>query len=119
MTAFFTSIVLSCSVARYIAACILHMCLSACLCLSWLYTFLTKTNRIYKREFSGVSKEASPILDPRTSTSNKLNRRGKNLRQPVQKWMRKRKRKIIGVAKRYALTPKDKNSQRFLKTSVF
>ena len=54
-----------------------------CLCLSWFYTFWTKISRICKRDFSGVSKETSPILDFRTLTSNILHRRRKNLRQFV------------------------------------
>ena len=44
---------------------------------------------IYKRESSGVSKETSPILDPRTSASNILNRRWKNPRQFVQEMDKK------------------------------
>ena len=34
--------------------------------------FWTKINRIYKREFSCVSNQTSPILDPRTSTEKTL-----------------------------------------------
>ena len=76
-TAFFTSIMMSCSAARYIAVSILRACLSVCLYLSWLRTFWTKINRIYNQEFLGFSQEISPILDSRTSTGNILNRRGK------------------------------------------
>ena len=77
----------------------------------------TKINRIYKREFSGVSKEISPILDPHFSTSNMVSRSGKKPVPFCPKNVRKRKR--IGIVKRYALTNKCRNSQRFLKTFIF
>ena len=70
LTAFFTSIQLSFSVARYMAACTLRACLSICLYLSWSHVFWTKINKICKREFLRVSKETSPILNSRTWTSN-------------------------------------------------
>ena len=38
-----------------------------------------------------MSKETSPFLDPQTSTSNILNRRGKSVRQFVQKIGKKKK----------------------------
>ena len=76
-TAFFTSIMMSHSTARYIAVSILRVCLSVCLYLSWLLALWTKINRIYIQEFSGVSQEISPIFDSHTSTGNILNRRGK------------------------------------------
>ena len=62
-----------------------------------------------------MSKEPNPILDSRTSTSNVLNRRGKNLRQFVQ-GIGQKKEKKIDVVMRYALACERKNSQRFLKT---
>ena len=71
----------------------LRACLSVCLCLSWSHTFWTKINRIYKREFSGVSSDTSPIFDPRTSTSNLLNKRDENLHQFVQKMGEKNENK--------------------------
>ena len=74
---FFTSILLSCSVAHTIAPCILRACLSVCLCLSWPKEFRTKINIIYKQEFSVSSKNTISILDPCNST-------GKSLRQFTQ-----------------------------------
>ena len=62
LTALLTSKLMCYSVAHYVATCILHACLSVCLCLSWQQAFFTKTYRIYKQEFSGVSKETSPIM---------------------------------------------------------
>ena len=91
LTAFFTSVLLSCLVACYIAVCILRDCLSVCLCLSWAHAFSTKINGIYNWGFSGVSKETITMLDSRTSTSNIMNRRGKNLCQVVQKMSEKNK----------------------------
>ena len=57
------------SVALHIAACILRACLNVYLYLSLPHAFWTNINRIYQREFSGVSKETSSILDPRTWTT--------------------------------------------------
>ena len=88
-TVFFTSILLSCSVAHYIAVCILSACLS------WLPRVWTKIDRIYKWEFSDVSKETSPILDSHSSTSNILNRQKKTFDCSSKKWVRKRKRKKV------------------------
>ena len=65
-------------------SCMHLACVLECLCLSWSHAFWTENNKIYKREFSSVSKETSPILGSRTSTSNILNKRGKNLRQFIQ-----------------------------------
>ena len=114
LTAFFTSILLSCSVNCYVAKCILRVCLSVYLCLNWASTFCTKTNWIYKREFSGVSKERSPIMDLRTSTINMLNRGGENLPQFVQKMNKKmNKNKVARCCK--ALTRKLRNSPRYFK----
>ena len=73
---------------------VMHLaCVFECLCLSWPHSFSTKINRICKREFSSVSKETSPTLDPLVSTSNILNRRIKNLCQFVQKMGEKKKKK--------------------------
>ena len=102
LTGCFTSILLSCSVASYLAACILRARLSIYFYLRWPNEFWTKINKIFKREFLGVSKETSPILDPRTWASCILKWRGENLGQFVKKWVRKIK--IIGVVKRYVLT---------------
>ena len=93
LTAFFTSILLSCSVVCYMATYILRTCLSICLYLCWPHTFATKINRIYKQKFSDVSKGTSPILSPRTWSSDILNRRGKNLHQFVQKIGKNKKKK--------------------------
>ena len=106
LTAFFTFILLSCAVACYIAACVLHACLRVCLCLSCEHAYWTKINRIYKRKFPGVSKKAIPILDIRTSASNILKRRGKKLASSSKNWVRKIK--ITGVVKYYALPRKRK-----------
>ena len=57
LTACFTSIFPSCSVAHHIAACIFPSCLNVCLCLSWQHSFSTKLNRIYGRDFSSVSEK--------------------------------------------------------------
>ena len=107
LTGFFSFILLPCEVSCFIAACILRgACLRVCLCLSCEHAYSTKINRIYKREFPGVSKEASPILDTRTSASSMLKRRGKNLASSSKKWVRKIK--ITVVVKCYALTRKRK-----------
>ena len=89
------------------------------ICVSWPHTFWIKISKIYQRTFSGVSKEASLILDPRASTNNTLNRRGKNIRQFIQKWVRKIEIKILDVLKRYALTYTRKNLQRFWRHLCF
>ena len=119
LTAFFTSILLSCLVACCIAACILHAFLRFCFSLSWPYAFWTKINGIYEWEFLGVSKEPNPLSNSRTWARSILTRCEKNLRQFIQKWVKKRKRKIINIVMCYALTLKRKNLQRYLKTSVF
>lgn len=49
-----------------------------------LHAFQTKINRIYQREFSGVSMETSAILYSRTSTSNNLNKSRKRINQFIQ-----------------------------------
>lgn len=59
-------------------------------------------------------KETSPILHLNTSISNILNRRGKKLSVRPKNGLEKII--IIGAAKRDALTLKNKNFQRFLKT---
>ena len=119
LTTFFTFILLFCSVARYIAAWILRACLNACFCLSWSNALRAKINRIYKREFSSVSKETSPILDSCSSTSNIPTRRGKNLCQFVQKMGEGKKKKILRVVNRYALTRHAKFYKDFWKQLCF
>ena len=80
LTAFFTSILTSRSVACYIAICILHTWLSVCL---WQLTEKNLT------EIFRCVKEASPILDPCTSIRITLNRKDRkdrnNFHQFVQK----------------------------------
>ena len=123
MSAFFTSRLLSCSVACHIASCILRVCFSVCLCLSWPETFWKKINRIYKQGFSGVSKETSPILARYWILALQIapnwTDREKSFASLTKKWITKRIRKVIGVAKRYALTLKGKNLQKFLKHLCF
>ena len=94
LTALFASILLSCSAARYIAACILGTCFCVCLYLSWPHAFQKRLfNRIYKREFSCVSKGTNPIFDPRDSASNILNRRWITLHYFVQRVGKRKKKK--------------------------
>ena len=109
LTAFF--ILFSYSVARYIAACILHAGFN------WPHAFWTKINKIYKRENSGVCKKASPILDLQTSTSNILKRRGKKSPDRQRNGWKKRKKNRSGRS--YVFTRKHKRLQGFLKTSYF
>ena len=63
------------------------------LCLICRDALCTKINRICKRECSGVFKETSLVLDPRTSTSNILNRHGKYLQPVRSKYGKKNKNK--------------------------
>ena len=125
LISFFTSIRLSCLLACQIAAYILRPCLRVGLCFVYVClcsqrAFWTKTNKIYKREFSCVSKKTSLLLEPRTSTRkhNKQTRKENSPVHPQNDW-KKEKRKTTGVVMQYALTPIRKNSRRFLKTSVF
>lgn len=87
----------------FLISCSLHSCmracLSICLYLRWLHVFWAKTNRIYKQEFLGVSKETTAILDPCITASNILNRREKNLPSLPKKWVREKKRKVTGAVK--------------------
>ena len=76
---------------------------------------LDETNKMYKWKFSGVVKEKSPILDPSTSPSKKLNRCRKNLRQFVQERGQKNENKNHSFRKLLLV----KNSQRFLPTPAF
>ena len=91
LTAFFTSIVLSSSVARYTAACILSAYLSVCLCLSWPHAFQKIINTIYKSKLSGVPKETIAILESGTANGSKINRCKKELPQFAQKMGEKNK----------------------------
>ena len=125
LISFFTSIRLSCLLACQIAAYILRPCLRVGLCFVYVClcsqrAFWTKTNKIYKREFSSVSKKTSLLLEPRTSTRkhNEQTRKENSPVHPQNDW-KKEKRKTTGVVMQYALTPIRKNSRRFLKTSVF
>ena len=64
---FHTVVLLSCSLHSYI-----HLFKFLFMFELTASIFWTKINRIYKREFSCVSNQASPILDPRTSTEKTL-----------------------------------------------
>ena len=79
-------------------------------CIQWIlvlnqvkhkFFHVSIVNRLCKQEFADVSKEAIPIVHPRTSTSNILNRSGKSICQLVQK-LGERKKNI----KRYTLAYK-------------
>ena len=91
MTSFFASILLSCSVARYIAAYVLRVCLSFCLCLSWLHAFWKKITRVYERESSVVSKETSSWI-PALQLATYWREDKKKLRQFVRKMGEKKKK---------------------------
>ena len=93
LASFFTFILLFCSVARYLAACILREYLSVCSCLSCTQAFWIKINRIDKQKFSGVARKTSLIFHLRISTNNILNRRGKKLHQFFRKMDEKKKKK--------------------------
>ena len=75
-----------------------------------------KINRIYKSEFSGVSEEASPMWIPVLELETYWTYAEKTFASSFKKWVRKIK--IKGVVKRYVLTPKRKNPERFLKIFV-
>lgn len=62
----------------------LHSCMHLACMFECLHAFQTKINRIYQREFSGVSMETSAILYSRTSTSNNLNKSRKRINQFIQ-----------------------------------
>ena len=112
-----TSILPSCSGTRYIAACVLRRSLSVYWCLSWPHAFWTKINRICKREFSGCPRKQvrSWLLPLQLATY--LKDTEKAFANSSKKWVRKGK--TIEAIKRYALTPKRRNSQRFLKYLYF
>ena len=86
---FHTPVLLRCS----LQSCVHLACAFEYIFIFELPAFWTKFSRIYKREFLGVSMEVNPILDPRTWTSNILNRRGKNIHQYVQKTDKQNKNK--------------------------
>ena len=77
----------------------LRVLLSFWLYLSWPHAFRRKINRIHKRELSGVPKETSPTLDPHTSISIILSRRGKSYRYFIQKMGKKNKNKNYTICK--------------------
>ena len=90
-------------------------------CIQWIFVLnqvkhkffhVSIVNRLYKQEFAGVSKEASPIVYPRTSASNILNRSGKSICQLVQKLGEKKKN-----IKRYTL--QTQKFAKYLEASVF
>ena len=116
LTAFLTSIVLSCSVAHYTAAFILSAYLSVYLCLSWPHAFQKIINTIYKWKLSGVSKEIIAILDSSTANGSKINRREQEISQFAQKMGEKNKDRNNRC---YTLTPKGQKLQRLLESSVF
>ena len=89
LTAFFTSILLSLWVSRYIAPCIVR-------------AYLSPRSRIPSIELAIYWTDGE-----------------KTLASSFKKWVRKRKRKIMGDVKRYVLKHKRKNSQRFLRTCAF
>ena len=111
LTAFVTSILLSYSVALYIAACILHAGFN------WPHAFWTKTNKIYKRETWRVCKKASPILDLQTSTSNIPKNTEKN--RQIVKEMREKKGKKIEVEGAVSLHANAKGCYDFWKHLYF
>ena len=83
-----TAVLLSSSVHSY-----MHLgCVFECLCLSWPNAFWTKMNRIYKQKISGMSKEASPILEYHSFTSYIRNIQGKKLRPLVHEVSEKKKK---------------------------
>ena len=73
-------------------------CVIKCLCLGWAHAICTEISRICKHQFLVLSKETSPILDRRTRTSYILKRRGKKLRQYLQKILEKKKEKTTIVS---------------------
>ena len=97
----------------------MRSCLSICLYLRWLHVFWTKINRIYKQEFLVVSKETTPILDPRITTSNILNRRGENLHSLPKNWVREKNRKVTGAVKLSRSYPSAKIRKGFWKHQYF
>ena len=60
-------------------------CVSVCVFMFMPHSSWTKIKKIYKWKFSSVSKDTSPISDPRTSNSGILYRRKRNLCQFVRK----------------------------------
>ena len=82
---------------------LLSCLLPNCIHLAWVFEclfmlamderILITINRVYERESSGTSRETSLILDPRNSTNNILNRRGKKLRQFIRKKDQKKEKK--------------------------
>lgn len=97
LTAFFTSILFSWSVARYIAACV-RVWVFAYIWDGYTY-FGQKLIESTNKKFLGVSKETTAILDPCITASNILNRREKNLPSLPKKWVREKKRKVTGAVK--------------------
>ena len=112
LTTFCISVLLSSSVARYIAA--FTLCMFECLFLFELAArILDKNYQNLQLEFSGVSKETSSILDPHTSASSILKRHGRNLRQFVHKMGVKSKSKNKKYCKALCVKKQIQNSKRF------
>ena len=117
LIAFFIFTLLSCSIARCIAACIVRGCLGVFV---FFYVwagrtlFFTKTEST-NRNFQVCSRKQvrSWILILQLAIS--WTDVGKIFASLSKNWFRKR----MGIAKHNMLTRKRKNLQRFLKTSVF
>ena len=73
----------------------MHACLNVCLWWGWSHAFWTKTNRIYKRKFSDVSKETKLILYAQTLVaSNIMKTHGKIFAHLIQNMDEKKKDRL-------------------------
>ena len=119
LTTFFTSILLSCSVVCYLAICILRACLSVCLYLSWPPHFRQKLTESTNGNFQVCPRKKIRFWVSTFQLAISWADAEKTFSISSKKWVKKMKKKNNRCGKAFTLTPKRRNSKRFLKYLYF